>query len=1101
MIALGCIGAAAQIPSPQLNLTGNIGCQGFPCLNTGTLALTSDANHNMTAVETSALSIKVTSSVSLTATRNLIFPAGRFNLDVENDTTGGQSIQIIGVTGTGVTIANGQAARVLNDGTNFIQVGSNGGSSGISGLTANFIPLAGSATTITANSHLDDGVTNAGSVTSSEPIWTPTVINTENSVLYNTTAATSGANQSSNSLLYYGNFWDGTASQQTDFFWRTVMGTGTNPTSTFTLADDYTGSGPGPSAFAVNIPFPITVASCTGCGGGSASPLVLYISQSCSGAQVNLNTGLTFAGGAATDFGPCINTLLAGATTQQPIQLIVDGSFLVSGIFGPAAGNWSLIGLGGGLTSADVLYGSGFYMKAGSNNDVIHNGSSTAGCVVSGGQSWSDPGWATPGAAPARGANLIFKNFVINGNRGDGTTGNSNSGTPQGIGTFAGLYTPAYCWYFGINAMNVNNVEVDNVTFYNTSAYNFRGMNVGNVKVHNSIFANVGYTGSIVAQNGDGIHISGPANDLDFDSNYFRTTDDAIALNSPEGWVGPITNVQITNSSCVQCQTMMRAYTGSISPPSGDATPTITNVSVSNYNGNPNIIGLLLGIEESRTLTIPSTISGFKWSNSTINSVGFAIVDDNLGDISFDHLTWNNGAALGMVSTAAVNSTVDSLSLSNLTIGRNASGNAATGFVDTTYAGFFGTGSTIYGRVNFGGSNKVIDSPGTSYSAMPQAVLISSGSTITSLQGSQNVDYTNVSRFLNLSGIAQVAVTQPLSVDVGIGSIPGSTGTVAKFYSDNAANTTFEIGNTSSNSKWDILDIGSFTGGVGSGELCLYNWTTNVGTGTIPLCASPNQLSLGSSGVGFGAAALQSAAPDTTISRPSAGVISVDTTTIGNGLGTLKAANVFAGGLGASANPVCSTTGGQLTNSGCTNGISGATSGQVAIAGSATTITASKALAGSGTAITTGPSSSTVGNLASFASTSGAISDSGISGPFPVMLNWNLQPVLFALNTMLGGVYYAPKAATINQVSVRLSGTISCTSAPVVNIMDLGTSPTTAYGSATSISSNNTGTSDGVYAVGPTLGITVTAGHYLGLAISFGTCVTAPTFDVTAQLQ
>jgi hypothetical protein len=45
--------------------------------------------------------------------------------------------------------------------------------SGISGLTAGYIPLAGSATTITANSHVDDGVTTGGTVTSTEPIRAP----------------------------------------------------------------------------------------------------------------------------------------------------------------------------------------------------------------------------------------------------------------------------------------------------------------------------------------------------------------------------------------------------------------------------------------------------------------------------------------------------------------------------------------------------------------------------------------------------------------------------------------------------------------------------------------------------------------------------------------------------------------------------------------------------------------------------------------------------------------------------------------------------------------------------------------------------------------
>jgi len=119
-----CASCAAQIPAPQINLTGNIGCQGFPCVNNGILIFSSDADRTMTAQETSAFYIKATSSTSLTATRNLISPTGAFPFTIENATTGAQAIQIIGASGTGVTIPNGATVSVWNDGTNFVQIGS-----------------------------------------------------------------------------------------------------------------------------------------------------------------------------------------------------------------------------------------------------------------------------------------------------------------------------------------------------------------------------------------------------------------------------------------------------------------------------------------------------------------------------------------------------------------------------------------------------------------------------------------------------------------------------------------------------------------------------------------------------------------------------------------------------------------------------------------------------------------------------------------------------------------------------------------------------------------------------------------------------------------
>ena len=125
--------ALSQIPAPQVPVTGNLGSGGnFPLLNNGTLVFTSDANHTMIYPEMSANFIKVTSSVALTAQRNLVAPlTSGFTFTIENSTTGGQSIKVIGPSGTGVVIPNGSAVVVACDGANYISaVASSGGSPG-----------------------------------------------------------------------------------------------------------------------------------------------------------------------------------------------------------------------------------------------------------------------------------------------------------------------------------------------------------------------------------------------------------------------------------------------------------------------------------------------------------------------------------------------------------------------------------------------------------------------------------------------------------------------------------------------------------------------------------------------------------------------------------------------------------------------------------------------------------------------------------------------------------------------------------------------------------------------------------------------------------
>jgi hypothetical protein len=87
-----------------------------------TISVTSDANKTLTQPEARADILNITSSVSLTATRNVVVPLTAKQWTVANLTTGGQSLQFIGATGTGVTVASGMRAIIYADGTNIVRV-------------------------------------------------------------------------------------------------------------------------------------------------------------------------------------------------------------------------------------------------------------------------------------------------------------------------------------------------------------------------------------------------------------------------------------------------------------------------------------------------------------------------------------------------------------------------------------------------------------------------------------------------------------------------------------------------------------------------------------------------------------------------------------------------------------------------------------------------------------------------------------------------------------------------------------------------------------------------------------------------------------------
>ena len=92
----------------------------YPTVNFPTDADITLTANNGSVDQSRSMVLVITSSGSLTATRNVIAPASASKVYIiNNSTTGGQSIQIKYSTGTAVLVPNGQTLPVYGDGSNF----------------------------------------------------------------------------------------------------------------------------------------------------------------------------------------------------------------------------------------------------------------------------------------------------------------------------------------------------------------------------------------------------------------------------------------------------------------------------------------------------------------------------------------------------------------------------------------------------------------------------------------------------------------------------------------------------------------------------------------------------------------------------------------------------------------------------------------------------------------------------------------------------------------------------------------------------------------------------------------------------------------------
>jgi hypothetical protein len=140
----------------------------------GAVQFTNDTNLTLTLSNSNTTQLArnfflyVTSTVSLSATRDLIVPTIRKPYVVQNATTGGQSIQVKTAAGTGIVVPNGKKMLLYVDGTNVIEeVNHFGGVSVTGDLTAGSASVTGALTAGSASLTSPLGVSSGGTGLSS----------------------------------------------------------------------------------------------------------------------------------------------------------------------------------------------------------------------------------------------------------------------------------------------------------------------------------------------------------------------------------------------------------------------------------------------------------------------------------------------------------------------------------------------------------------------------------------------------------------------------------------------------------------------------------------------------------------------------------------------------------------------------------------------------------------------------------------------------------------------------------------------------------------------------------------------------------------------
>ena len=1201
--------------APGVPVTGNIGAGGnFPLINSPAVLFATDANHTMVYPEMSGSSgfIKVTSSVSLTATRNLVVPLTKgFQFMVENATTGGQSIQVIGLTGTGVTIANGAAMVVASDGTNVVPAGSVGGGGGLSGQTAGCAPKANSSTTSTGPMPIcDDGTTTtmshtvaftgpnpmggtaggknmgagtfgAGAIPSGVSQVAPTTVPTAYAEILPSAVPSTGQVRTVTAVNSV------TGGSQVVEGWATPSGTpgGANGSTQFDNNGTFGGSTPlvATAQPGADIGAQInTAAADLPSAGGS-----IYVPAAAScyafSTPIVLPSNVNLAG--ASTGGTCLQY-----TSNTGTALTLGSSSTIS--------NFSLIGTAAPTSSIGLFI-------SGNSDDVVKVLIGNTGTRFAKGVQIDNQTYLikfTSVAILANTQNFYFPSSLTNSGEGIIFVGSTISSG----GTFAN------CFQLGTpGALDSAEVEAIATHFDSCQVVNNEGM----FKASDPHFEDGGvasnhpaYKGYDSALDGSpGIRSGGFFNGVAiytdvsgtltgtawFELDKFASVNiDGLVDTGLTGTVLPLVQLGAASgdtpylyfSDAINQRTQAQLYSvySGATPVVNIATPGVSqhdsainhvfmqNTSAIQYgkNGGGGFVGPNLAMWnwtgsgsawysfQLRPTAQAYTLCGGTFTFTTYAALGtetvtcgptlalaaatfpqFTATGNNFNAVA-NQFTMREVSGAGYLDPVGPNSsTLGSI------VGRAHSSDDS---LATTYFDFEPTTSTIFkplsvpsfiagtssgalaalptgthGMASDESATAGVPAAGVDYiradsgshcykvsvNGGAETCLATGGGTFSALTGDATSTSTGgATTVLGLNGtLLSGLATGILKVTTGTG-VPSSVATTGSGNVVLATSPTLvtpALGTPSAvvltNATGLPLGTG-VTGNLPNANLATQTANTVLGALTattpsglaLPSCSGGSNALIWTSGTGFGCNTISGGAVSSVSNSDSTLTVTPTTGAVVASL-NLAHANTFTANQTAPAFVASGTT------AGFADYAQGSTSAAVAPCNTANSWCVQAPASLSSNFIETLPTPAT--GVIQHTLSGSTITDTIV--PLLYNYNWSIQPTLFSTSTALGPVYFLPNGATWPGSTLvmiaRLSGTISCTVAPSIVFLDLGTSATTAYGSATAILSVTTGTSDGVYQNGGGAG-SITAGHYVGMGFSGGTCVTAPTIDLTVTL-